>query len=124
MAHDDTDRTDRRTFLQAGALADGFGPEFSAGQRMRKTWSQKTQSSRSASWARPASRSRSSSRGRSGSNERMLRTAYANGIRVFDTAKVYGTEPSFKKWFEQRPEGSQADLPRHQGHAEDARARC
>ncbi len=30
------------------------------------------------------------------SNERILRTAYANGIRVFDTAKVYGTEPKFQ----------------------------
>src|SRR5262249_20587638 len=25
------------------------------------------------------------------------------GVRVFDTAKVYGTEPVFKKWFQQDP---------------------
>ncbi len=37
------------------------------------------------------------------SPDRVLRTAYASGIRVFDTAKVYGTEPNFKKWFEQDP---------------------
>src|SRR5262249_34520842 len=36
--------------------------------------------------------------------DRIFRTAFANGIRVFDTAKVYGTEPAFKKWFEQAPE--------------------
>lgn len=35
------------------------------------------------------------------SPDRVLRTAFASGIRVFDTAKVYGTEPNFKKWFEQ-----------------------
>ncbi len=34
----------------------------------------------------------------------MLRLAYASGVRTFDTAKAYGTEPGFKKWFEQSPE--------------------
>ena len=53
------------------------------------------------------------------SDERVLRTAYANGIRIFDTAKVYGTEKNFKKWFEQT-RGPQGDLPRHQGHATHA----
>ena len=37
------------------------------------------------------------------SDERVLRTAYSNGIRIFDTAKVYGTERNFKKWFDQDP---------------------
>ncbi len=37
------------------------------------------------------------------SPDRVLRTSFASGIRVFDTAKVYGTEPNFKKWFEQDP---------------------
>jgi len=36
--------------------------------------------------------------------DRIFRTAFANGIRVFDTAKVYGTEPAFKRWFDQAPE--------------------
>jgi len=36
--------------------------------------------------------------------DRILRFAYAQGVRTFDTAKVYGTEPNFKKWFEQSPE--------------------
>jgi predicted aldo/keto reductase-like oxidoreductase len=40
---------------------------------------------------------------RSSSLERVLRAAYANGIRTFDTAKVYGSEPDFKKWFEHEP---------------------
>jgi predicted aldo/keto reductase-like oxidoreductase len=36
--------------------------------------------------------------------DRILRFSFAQGVRVFDTAKVYGTEPAFKKWFEQAPE--------------------
>ncbi len=36
--------------------------------------------------------------------ERILRIAYAQGIRAFDTAKVYGTEHVLKAWFEQSPE--------------------
>jgi predicted aldo/keto reductase-like oxidoreductase len=30
----------------------------------------------------------------------ILPFAYANGVRTFDTAKVYNTEGNFKKWFE------------------------
>jgi aryl-alcohol dehydrogenase-like predicted oxidoreductase len=39
-----------------------------------------------------------------GSLPRLLRSAYANGVRYFDTAKSYGSEPAFKAWFEQSPE--------------------
>ena len=81
--------------------------------------------SRGGSWARPASKSRCSSRGRcEAGGDRILRLAFANGVRIFDTAKVYGTEILFKKWFEQVARGPQADLPRHQGHAADGPTRC
>jgi predicted aldo/keto reductase-like oxidoreductase len=36
--------------------------------------------------------------------DRILRTSYASGVRVFDAAKLYGTEPQLKRWFEQSPE--------------------
>ncbi len=36
--------------------------------------------------------------------DRLLRMAFAQGVRFFDTAKVYGTEPGFKKWFREMPE--------------------
>ena len=36
--------------------------------------------------------------------DRLLRLSFASGVRTFDTAKVYGTEPGYKKWFEQSPE--------------------
>jgi predicted aldo/keto reductase-like oxidoreductase len=35
------------------------------------------------------------------SADRLLKFAFARGVRLFDTAKVYGTEPNFKKWFAQ-----------------------
>src|SRR5262249_30275260 len=41
---------------------------------------------------------------RSPSLNALLRQAFANDVRVFDTAKVYGSEPNFKRWFEQAPE--------------------
>jgi aryl-alcohol dehydrogenase-like predicted oxidoreductase len=36
--------------------------------------------------------------------DRILRVAYASGIRYFDTAKSYGSEPGFKRWFQAMPE--------------------
>ena len=36
--------------------------------------------------------------------DRVMRLSYAGGVRMFDTAKVYRSEPLFKKWFEQAPE--------------------
>ena len=36
--------------------------------------------------------------------DRLLRLAFSQGVSFFDTAKVYGTEPGFKKWFAEMPE--------------------
>ncbi len=36
--------------------------------------------------------------------DRLLRLSFSQGVRFFDTAKVYGTEPGFKKWFAEKPE--------------------
>ena len=36
--------------------------------------------------------------------DRLLRLSFSQGVRFFDTAKVYGTEPGFKKWFAEMPE--------------------
>lgn len=36
--------------------------------------------------------------------DRMIRLAYAQGVRMFDTAHSYGSEPGFKRWFEAMPE--------------------
>lgn len=36
--------------------------------------------------------------------DRLLRLGYELGVRVFDTAAFYRTEPNFKKWFAEKPE--------------------
>jgi aryl-alcohol dehydrogenase-like predicted oxidoreductase len=41
---------------------------------------------------------------RGSQTDRVLRFSFAQGVRVFDTAKVYGTEPNFKRWFDAEPD--------------------
>lgn len=36
--------------------------------------------------------------------DRLLRFAYANGVRYFDTAKSYGSEPAIARWLQAMPE--------------------
>src|SRR3954464_15190981 len=38
--------------------------------------------------------------------DRLLRFAYASGVRYFDTADCYGSEPAIAKWFQAMPEVS------------------
>jgi predicted aldo/keto reductase-like oxidoreductase len=104
MEHLNAGGSDRRTFLQAGAfaataaLAAGGAHAQAAAEepalsiprrKLGKTGVEITLLDQGAV--------------RSSSLERVLRAAYANGIRTFDTAKVYGSEPDFKKWFEHEP---------------------
>jgi uncharacterized protein len=42
--------------------------------------------------------------GRGKGIDRLLRYAYARGIRAFDTSETYGSEVDFKRWFEAMPE--------------------
>ncbi|SIN83851.1 hypothetical protein SAMN05444166_1202 [Singulisphaera sp. GP187] len=41
---------------------------------------------------------------RSPGTDRLLRFAYANGVRYFDTAKSYGSEPAIARWLQAMPE--------------------
>jgi len=36
--------------------------------------------------------------------DRLLKFAYASGVRVFDAADCYGSEPGLGRWFQERPE--------------------
>jgi aryl-alcohol dehydrogenase-like predicted oxidoreductase len=113
MANREPEQTDRRAFLQAGTLATataatviGSSAALAAQQGAQPSKPGTTQ----AAVAAPVMPTRKL--GKSGveitildqgavrSPDRVLRTAFAQGIRVFDTAKVYGTEPRFKVWFE------------------------
>ncbi len=102
MAHHETDRTDRREFLQAGALATASAvsltPGLAAQELVRKTAALPTRK-----LGKTGIEISILDAGAVRSDERVLRIAYANGIRIFDTAPIYGTEKYFKKWFELDP---------------------
>ncbi|MDR3633562.1 MAG: aldo/keto reductase [Isosphaeraceae bacterium] len=107
MSHDETNGTDRRAFLQAGALAaaaalgasaaadaqDGAKTPILPKRKIGKTGLEMTL----LEMGTGALRER-------GTLDRLLRLSFAQGVRTFDTANLYGTEPGFKKWFEQAPE--------------------
>ena len=109
MAQDETDRSDRRAFLQAGALATasalsvapGYGAQDAPAKaaktlpkrKLGKTGLEITMLEMGTGALREQ-----------GVLERLIRLSYAAGVRTFDTAKMYRTEPGFKKWFERSPE--------------------
>jgi predicted aldo/keto reductase-like oxidoreductase len=108
MSQEETNNPDRRAFLQAGALATAAALGATSGveaqdapakttilpkRKIGKTGLEMTM----LEMGTGALRER-------GVLDRLLRLAFANGVRTFDTANLYGTEPGFKKWFEQSPE--------------------
>jgi aryl-alcohol dehydrogenase-like predicted oxidoreductase len=102
MAHEETNHTDRRKFLQAGALATASAVSLTPGLAAQELVS-KSAKLPTRKLGKTGVEVTLLEAGAVRSDERVLRTAYANGIRLFDTAKVYGTERNFKKWFEQDP---------------------
>ena len=108
MSQEETNNPDRRAFLQAGALATAAALSATSGveaqdaaaktavlpkRKLGKTGVEITL----LEMGTGALRER-------GTLDRLLRLAFASGVRTFDTANLYGTEPGFKKWFEQAPE--------------------
>jgi uncharacterized protein len=100
MAHEETDRTDRRKFLQAGALATASAVSLSSSVPAQELVA-KSPLLPKRKLGKTGVEISILEAGAVRSDERVLRIAYANGIRIFDTATVYGTERNFKKWFEQ-----------------------
>ena len=106
MARDETESTDRRTFLRSGTLATAAALGATAGLKAQ------AQDAPAKAPAIPRRRL-----GKTGIDvtildqgsvlgagfDRILRLSFAGGVRMFDTAKVYRNEPDFKKWFEQEP---------------------
>jgi uncharacterized protein len=122
MSTDESNCTDRRTFLQAGALAAAAAAGVSATgtaqeqaakvaplpkRKLGKTGVEVTILDQGAVRTKPL--------------EKILRYSFASGVRVFDTAKVYGTEPDLKAWFANQPEVRKQiflitkDMPRDPG---------
>jgi len=111
MSHDEIDKTDRRTFLQAGALSTAAAITLAPGARAEDA---------PAKEAAPAKvdgvpRRKLGKTGievtvlnqgtwRASGVDRLIRQSYASGVRCFDTAASYGSEPNFKRWFTEKPE--------------------
>ena len=101
----DSDRTDRREFLQAGALATAAAITLTPGLRQDLPAAQAPPVVPKRTLGKTGVEITMLDQGAvRGSLDNVLRFSYSQGVRVFDTAKVYGTEPDFKKWFEQDPE--------------------
>ena len=104
MAHDETNLTDRRTFLQAGALATaatmGSAPGLCAQDAAPKLSELPT---------RPLGKTGveitilDQGTGKGPDVDRLLRFGFARGVRAYDTSETYHSEAAFKRWFAQDP---------------------
>jgi predicted aldo/keto reductase-like oxidoreductase len=105
MAQRDSRNTDRRTFLQASALAATAAVDAASGASAQ-TQAKKTVEIPRRKLGKTGVEITILEQGTVlGSGfDRILRSSFAGGVRTFDTAKVYRSENLFKKWFEQAPE--------------------
>jgi aryl-alcohol dehydrogenase-like predicted oxidoreductase len=105
MSHDDPSRTDRRTFLQAGAAlaasAAALGPAGAPAQEADAKPATLPRRPLGKSGVEVTLLDIGTGRGRGVG--RLLRYAYSQGIRAFDTSAAYQSEPDFKAWFEAEP---------------------
>lgn len=105
MSHDPHTGPDRRAFLQAGALA-ATAAALPAGSLAAQNPAPEAAAQKAEFPRRVLGKTgvevtmidQGAVRGQA--VDSILPFAYAQGIRTFDTAKVYGTEANFKKWFD------------------------
>jgi aryl-alcohol dehydrogenase-like predicted oxidoreductase len=102
MDHNESGRTDRRTFLQAGALATASALAAGPGRAAQEAAPQSSELPR-----RPLGKTGVDvtildiGTGRGRDVDRLLRYAFARGVRSYDTSETYHSEVAFKRWFEQ-----------------------
>ena len=107
MSTDPSNSTDRRSFLQAGALATATAVSLGAGLDAH---AQEANAKPLSIPRRPLGKTGvevtllDAGTGKGAGLQRILRYAYAQGIRCFDTSERYQSEPDFKLWFQQEPE--------------------
>jgi predicted aldo/keto reductase-like oxidoreductase len=106
MANDETNRTDRRTFLQAGAMATAAAlGTASPGAQAQDGAHKPMELPR-----RPLGKTGiditilDQGTGKGPDVDRLLRFGFvARGVRAYDTSETYHSEGAFKKWFAQDP---------------------
>ena len=107
MSTDPSNSTDRRSFLQAGALATASAVSLGAGLDAH---AQEASAKPLSMPRRPLGKTGveitllDAGTGRGAGIQRILRYAYSQGIRCFDTSERYQSEPDFRLWFQQEPE--------------------
>jgi len=104
MAHDESSRTDRRMFLQAGALATAASLGTAPGLRAQDVTPKSSELPR-----RPLGKTGvdvtilDQGTGKGPDVDRLLRFGFARGVRFYDTSETYHSEAAFKRWFQQDP---------------------
>ncbi|QEH33397.1 2,5-diketo-D-gluconic acid reductase B [Aquisphaera giovannonii] len=98
--------TDRRAFLQAGALAAAGSAVTTFGEAAQQPAADRPEDLPRRKLGKTGVEVTILEQGTvlGPGFDRIMRTSYAGGVRAFDTAKVYRSEPLFKKWFAQAPE--------------------
>jgi predicted aldo/keto reductase-like oxidoreductase len=111
MSDNDRSEVDRREFLQASAAATaaasaltlGAGSTASA-QDKKPTLPTRKLGTKTGVDVTILNVGTGAWKSLGGASDRLLRLAYANGIRYLDTANAYGTEPAIAKFFRAVPE--------------------
>src|SRR5439155_24236307 len=104
VSPDESNRTDRRTFLQAGALATASALSAGPGLDGREAAPKSSELPR-----RPLGKTGVDvtildlGTGKGPDVDRLLRYGFARGVRFYDTSETYHSEGAFKKWFAQEP---------------------
>jgi aryl-alcohol dehydrogenase-like predicted oxidoreductase len=105
MEHEPAPRTDRRGFLQAGALATASALTLGRGADAQDAQARDVVLPR-----RPLGKTGIDitlldiGTGRGKGVDRLLRYAFSRGVRAFDTSETYHSEADFKRWFEAVPD--------------------
>jgi uncharacterized protein len=104
MAHDETNFTDRRAFLQAGALVTASALGTAPGLCAQDAGPKSSELPR-----RPLGKTGveitilDQGTGKGPDVDRLLRFGFARGVRAYDTSETYHSEAAFKRWFAQDP---------------------
>lgn len=104
MENDQPMETGRREFLQAGAFATASALAFGQAAAQGPKADEPVLPTRPLGKTGVNVTLLNIGTGRGQGIDRLLRTAYARGIRAFDTSETYGSEPDFKRWFAASPE--------------------
>ena len=106
MSQDSSMGADRRDFLKAGAVASATAMTLAGNVKAQEpnNASKPTLPTRKLGKTGVDVTILNQGTWKSEGLARVLRFGYSSGIRYFDTAKSYGSEPEIKKWFEQSPE--------------------